>query len=66
MDAVKTGRICAQRRATGLSQPIYAAMIGIPVRTIRAWEQGYKAPPLYVIDLIDYKLIQMGYTIPKT
>jgi len=32
------------RQRTGLSQPAFARRIGVPVGTIRGWEQGRRAP----------------------
>ncbi len=32
------------RRKTGLSQPAFASRIGIPVGTLRNWEQGHRSP----------------------
>lgn len=32
------------RAATGLSQPAFAKLFGISLRTLREWEQGKKAP----------------------
>ena len=34
----------AIRRKTGLSQPAFARQIGVPVSTIRNWEQGHRTP----------------------
>lgn len=36
--------VAAIRRRTGLSQPAFAARIGVPVATLRNWEQGHRAP----------------------
>jgi putative transcriptional regulator len=32
------------RRKTGLSQPAFASCIGVPVSTLRNWEQGHRSP----------------------
>jgi transcriptional regulator with XRE-family HTH domain len=34
------------RQAAGLSQPQLAEAAGVPVATLRDWEQGRRAPPL--------------------
>lgn len=36
--------VAAIRRRTGLSQSAFAARIGVPVATIRNWEQGHRSP----------------------
>jgi putative transcriptional regulator len=32
------------REKTGLSQPRFAALLGVSVRTLQEWEQGRRAP----------------------
>ena len=32
------------REKTGLSQPPFAALLGVSVRTLQEWEQGRRAP----------------------
>ena len=34
----------AIRKRTGLSQPDFAKSIGVPVATLRNWEQGHRTP----------------------
>lgn len=36
--------VVAIRNKTGLSQPAFARRIGVPVGTIRNWEQGRRSP----------------------
>lgn len=36
--------VAAIRRRTGLSQPAFARQIGVPVATLRNWEQGRRRP----------------------
>ena len=36
--------VAAIRQKTGLSQTAFALRIGVPVGTIRGWEQGRRAP----------------------
>lgn len=46
----ETGRVVnlppvsAIRRKVGLSQSRFAALLGVPVRTLQDWEQGRRAP----------------------
>ena len=44
------------RAATGLTQKAFAELLHIPQRTIENWEAGNREPPLYVIELIEYRL----------
>lgn len=36
--------VSAIREATGLSQPKFAELLGVSVRTLQEWEQGRRAP----------------------
>ena len=40
------------RRSTGLTQKAFAEMFGIPINTLRKWEQHEAAPPPYLVRLI--------------
>jgi len=40
------------RSKTGLTQESFSTLFGIPVSTLRKWEQGESSPPEYVIRLI--------------
>lgn len=40
------------RKGTRLTQKAFAERFGIPVSTLRKWEQGEASPPSYVIRLI--------------
>ena len=44
------------RESTGLSQDKFAALVHIPSRTIRNWEQGVRKPPEYILFLIEQYL----------
>lgn len=44
------------RKNTGMSQNDFAEYLGIPVGTLRNWEQGICKCPPYVLKLIEYKL----------
>lgn len=35
----------AAREALGVSQPVFALILGASVQAVRAWEQGTKSPP---------------------
>lgn len=40
------------RIKTGMTQKAFSERFGIPISTLRKWEQGESSPPQYVIDLI--------------
>lgn len=40
------------RTRTGMTQKEFAGRYGIPLSTLRKWEQGEASPPAYVVDLI--------------
>lgn len=44
------------RKKTNLTQKAFADMLGIPLSTLRKWEQGEASPPKYVVDLITKSL----------
>lgn len=41
---VKVPSVTHIREKTGLSQPRFAALLGVSVRTLQEWEQGRRAP----------------------
>ena len=45
------------RTAAGLSQASFAAITGIPKRTIENWEEGSRNPPEYLPKMIDAYLL---------
>ena len=47
------------RNMTGMTQKAFAEMYGIPLSTLRKWEQGEASPPPYVLRLI-------ARTLPST
>ena len=40
------------RLKTGLTQKAFSELFGIPVSTLRKWEQGESTAPKYLVDLI--------------
>lgn len=44
------------RKLSGLSQPQFSEKYGIPLPTIRHWEQGQRECPQYVLDLLEFKV----------
>lgn len=40
------------RESTGMTQKAFAEMYGIPVSTLRKWEQGEASPAPYVVNLL--------------
>ena len=53
------------RQSTGLSQKAFADMFGIPVSTLRNWEQGINSPAPYVMNLLARSLPCMNPTLKK-
>lgn len=53
------------RAQTGLSQTKFAALFGIPVATLKDWEQGRRKPPEYVVTMIQtiLEFKKMNYTL---
>ena len=39
-----TPSVTSMREKTGLSQPHFAELLGVSVRTLQEWEQGRRAP----------------------
>ncbi len=37
-------RVLAMRRAMGLSQRVFATLVGVSVKTLQNWEQGRRQP----------------------
>ena len=53
------------RHQTGLSQALFAQETGIPLATIKNWEQGRRKTPPYIIQLIRENLVYKGYVITE-
>ena len=45
------------RKASGMTQKAFADYFNIPKRNIENWEQGVNEVPKYLIELIEYKLL---------
>ena len=48
------------RQKTGLSQGKFGKLLNIPATNIAKWEQGVSSPPVYVTELIEFKLRALG------
>lgn len=44
------------RTLAGMSQRKFSDYLHIPTRTIEDWERDLRTPPVYVVELIEYKL----------
>ena len=53
------------REATGMSQKAFAEMYGIPISTLRNWEQGMNSPAPYIVNLLSRTLPSMNSTLKK-
>ena len=48
--------IQAIRGETGMTRPQFSEWLGMPLRTLQAWEKGTREMPEYVLRLIAYKV----------
>ncbi len=46
----------AIRNQTGMTRPQFSDWLGVPLRTLQAWEKGTREMPDYVLRLIAYKV----------
>ena len=53
------------RESIGISQSTFAKMYGIPLSTLRNWEQGINSPAPYVINLLAKTLPSMNSTLKE-
>lgn len=53
------------REATGMSQAIFSKHYGIPLGTLRNWEQGMNSPAPYVLNLLARTLPCMNSTLKE-
>lgn len=51
------------RNTTGMTQKAFASMYGIPLSTLRKWEQGEASPPSYVLNLLARSLPSTNVTL---
>lgn len=48
------------RTKSGMTQKQFSEFLNIPKRTIEEWEGQRRVPPIYVVELIEYKLKKEG------
>ena len=53
------------RESAGMTQKAFAGMYGIPVSTLRKWEQGEASPAPYVVNLLARSLPDNDRTLQK-
>lgn len=53
------------REATGMTQKAFAAMYGIPISTLRKWEQREASPAPYVVTLLARSLPSTDSSLHK-
>ena len=53
------------RESTGLTQKAFAEMYGIPISTLRKWEQGEASPAAYVVNLLARTLPSTNSSLQK-
>jgi putative transcriptional regulator len=51
--SIKPHDILAIRRRLNISQPVFAALLNVPVATARSWEQGKRRPSGAALRLLD-------------
>lgn len=55
------------RTKTRMTQSQFATFFNIPLPTLKKWEQGQRQCPVYLLELIEYKLkIEGMLTVDKT
>lgn len=52
------------KKRSGMTNKELSQITGVPVRTVEGWSSGRTAPADYIINLIEYKLINEGYINP--
>ncbi len=51
-----TERIRSLRKKTGLTGEQFSQKYHIPFNTLRKWEGGFRTPPIYVVELLEYRI----------
>lgn len=49
------------RTQSGMTQMAFSKKFKIPRRTIENWEYNISTPPIYVLELIEFRLRAEGY-----
>lgn len=44
------------RQLTNLTQQKFCDKYGIPLQTLRQWEQEHRSPPDYLVELLEFKV----------
>lgn len=44
------------RQLTNMTQQKFCEKYGIPLVTLRKWEQGHRSPPDYLVELLEFKV----------
>ncbi len=52
--------IKSMRVDTGLTQRQASAVLGVPLSTLRKWEQGVAVPPSYVAEMVERELARIA------
>ena len=53
MNSIKRREIVAIRKQLNVSQPVFAALLNVPLSTARSWEQGTRKPSGAALRLLD-------------
>jgi len=53
LKAIKPTEIAAIREKLNVSQPVFAALLNVPLTTARSWEQGKRKPSGAALRLLD-------------
>lgn len=53
------------RDKTGLTQKAFAQRYGIPLSTLRKWEQGESSPPSYVVEMLAKSIPSVNHDLQE-